>query len=50
MTPPTLYVMIGPAGSGKTTFTNSLRGVDVISTDKLRKEMFGDEAVQNEGH
>lgn len=46
---PTLYVMIGPAGSGKTTFANSLRGVDIISTDQLRKEMFGDEAVQNEG-
>lgn len=50
MTPPTLYVMIGPAGSGKTTFANAMKGVDVISTDQLRKEMFGDEAVQNEGH
>lgn len=45
---PTLYVMIGPAGSGKTTFANGIRGADVISTDQLRKEMFGDEAVQGQ--
>ena len=47
MTPPTLYVMIGPAGSGKTTFVKSMNGVDVISTDQLREEMFGDATVQN---
>lgn len=45
---PTLYVMIGPAGSGKSTFAAKMKGVDVISTDQLRKEMFGSEEIQNE--
>ena len=47
MTEPTLYVTIGPAGSGKSTFVNTMRNVDVISTDELRKEMFGDAADQH---
>ena len=46
---PILYVMIGPAGSGKSTasknlFPNCLR----VSTDSVRKELFGDEASQQE--
>ena len=46
---PNLYVMIGPAGSGKSTasknlFQNALR----ICPDSVRKELFGDEADQRE--
>lgn len=44
---PALYVTIGPAGAGKSTFVNRMKGVDVISTDQLRKEMFGSEADQH---
>ena len=39
MTEPTLYVTIGPAGAGKSTFVSKMKGVDVISTDQLRKEI-----------
>lgn len=44
---PTLYVMIGPAGSGKSTFAVSgkLDGY-IISTDEIRQRFYGDEASQ----
>ena len=46
---PVLYVMIGPAGSGKSTasknlFQNCIR----VCPDSVRKELFGDEADQRE--
>lgn len=43
---PTLYVMIGPAGSGKTTYAKTIRAVH-ISPDNIREEMFGDAAIQD---
>lgn len=50
---PTLYVMIGPAGSGKSTFCKdplwkSGRLTVVVSPDTVRKLMWGDEADQRE--
>lgn len=46
---PTLYVMIGPAGSGKSTASKNLfqRAVRVCPDD-IRKQLFGDEACQRE--
>ncbi|MEO0407739.1 MAG: AAA family ATPase [Cyanobacteria bacterium P01_A01_bin.135] len=54
MTPPevyspsesTLVVMIGLPGSGKTTLARQFAPAAVISTDAIRAELFGDEAVQ----
>lgn len=43
---PTLYVMIGPAGSGKTTFAKRLRAVRVCPDD-IRELMFGNAAAQD---
>lgn len=42
-------MMIGPSASGKSTFANGLSesfGLKVISSDGLRKELYGDEAIQ----
>ena len=44
-------MMIGPSASGKSTFANNLskyRGWRVISSDGLRKELYGDEAIQGD--
>lgn len=49
MNKPTLYVMIGPAGSGKSTFAKSLSDVLNVSTDNIRREMYGNEDVQGNG-
>ncbi len=45
----TLYVMCGIPGSGKSTFTGKLKekGVVVISTDEIRKELTGSEEDQS---
>lgn len=45
-----LYVMIGTAGSGKTSKLGHgcLHGVRVVSTDKIRGELFNDEGAQRE--
>ena len=40
-------MMIGPSASGKSTFANELVG-KVISSDKLREELYGDEAIQGD--
>ena len=42
---PTLYVLIGIPGSGKSTFCKDLK-LPVVSTDRIRFQMFGDEACQ----
>lgn len=45
---PTLYVMIGPAGSGKSTFRKSIPWACGVCPDTIRKMMFGDETCQKE--
>lgn len=50
MIEPTLYVMIGPAGSGKSTFAaQNFPTAQILSTDAIRKALFGDEADQQNG-
>lgn len=47
MSNPTLYVMIGPAGSGKSMFAVSgAMNAYIISTDEIRHRLFGDETSQ----
>lgn len=46
---PTVYMLIGLPGSGKSTVAEKLaKGEDavIVSTDKIREELFGDEAIQ----
>lgn len=45
----TLVLMVGAPGSGKTTAANAISaktGVSVVSSDKVREELYGNEAVQ----
>lgn len=47
-----LYVMIGPSGAGKSTFAKAFaarHNAEVVSTDEIRKMMFGDESIQRHG-
>lgn len=47
---PTVYMLIGLPGSGKSTVAEKLaKGQDaiIVSTDKIREELFGDEAIQS---
>ena len=46
MNKPTLYVLIGPAGSGKTDFAKTLDHVMPVSTDQIRKMLYGSEECQ----
>lgn len=49
---PTLYVLIGISGSGKSTYAEKLqlsRNIAVVSTDSIREEMLGSEANQSDG-
>lgn len=43
-------MLVGPAGSGKSTVANNLRSEDnnyvIVSSDSIRYELFGDESVQ----
>lgn len=48
MSNPTLYVMIGPAGSGKSTIAKTIPFACRVCPDSIRKEWFGDEACQKE--
>lgn len=52
MNKPTLYVTIGIPQSGKTTWAkknqNRLNAVH-ISSDEIRKELYGDESIQGDG-
>ena len=43
---PTLIMLVGVSGSGKTTFTEKKKDFLVFSSDKIRKECFGDESDQ----
>ena len=44
---PTLYVMIGPAGSGKSSFcVGGTINAYIVSTDGIRWCLFGDESIQ----
>ena len=48
---PWLIVMCGLAGSGKSTLAKKIaveRNAEIISSDELRKEMFGDETHQED--
>lgn len=39
-------MMIGPAASGKSTIANNFSNkYKVISSDRLRKELYGDESI-----
>ena len=43
----TLYVMCGPSGSGKSTYVEeNLRNCIIVSTDKIRRELWGNEEDQ----
>ena len=47
---PTVYMLIGLPGAGKSTVAEKLaKGEDavIVSTDKIREELFGDEAIQS---
>ena len=48
---PTLYILIGVPGSGKSTYAKELcekseRGVALVSSDEIRKWLFGNESCQ----
>lgn len=45
----TIYTLIRIPGSGKSTFAKQNCNCVVVSTDDIRKELFGDEAIQEQG-
>ena len=49
---PTLYVMCGISGSGKSTYAKTLKmsipNTEIVSTDEIREELFGSASVQKE--
>ena len=51
MNRPTLIILVGPPGSGKTTYAHKYieehPGTTHISSDSIRKELHGDESVQD---
>lgn len=44
-----LYTMVGLPGSGKSTWASARSDCMVVSTDAIRKELFGDESEQKNG-
>lgn len=44
-----LYTMIGIPGSGKSTIANQIPNAVVISSDAIRKELYGAEEIQGNG-
>ena len=45
---PKLIMLIGLPGSGKTTYAKTLENCVHISSDAIRKEMYGDESIQGD--
>lgn len=46
-----VYIMIGPAGTGKTTAAKVLAkktNAEIFSSDAIREELYGDEAIQGD--
>lgn len=43
---PTLYILCGPAGCGKSTYAKALDAT-VISSDAVREELYGDASIQS---
>jgi Predicted kinase len=41
-----LTILVGPSGSGKSTYADNKKDAVRISSDKLREELYGDEALQ----
>lgn len=50
MRKPKLYFLVGLSGSGKSTFAKNYAeqdsGLEIFSSDKIRKELWGDESIQ----
>lgn len=44
-----LFTMVGLPGSGKSTFSKSRQNCVVVDLDGIRKELYGDEAIQGDG-
>lgn len=44
-----LYTMVGIPGSGKSTIANQIPNTVVISSDAIRKELYGAEEIQGNG-
>lgn len=44
---PTLYVMVGLPGSGKSTATKAFDKAEIVSSDQIRKEICGNESDQS---
>lgn len=49
---PTLYILIGVPGSGKSTYAEELyqkseRGIALVSSDQIRKSLYGNESCQD---
>ena len=45
----TLFIMIGIPGSGKSTVAAQYSNAVIISSDSIRKKMFGNESIQSRG-
>lgn len=54
MNRPTLILLIGPPGAGKTTYAEKYiskhKNTVLLSSDKIRKEMWGNEAIQGDNN
>lgn len=48
MRPPTFTMLVGIPASGKSTWANNQKGVEIFSSDALRRELFGDENIQGD--
>lgn len=48
MRTPTFTMLVGIPASGKSTWANNQKGVEVFSSDALRRELFGDENIQGD--
>ncbi len=46
MKKPVFYIPIGLPASGKSRFLSSLKDIEIVGGDRMRKELFGDENIQ----